>query len=29
MRPPFKIAAPWSSCLSFYLDIAGCGDVGR
>jgi hypothetical protein len=29
MRSPFKIAAPWSSCLSFYVDIAGGGDVGR
>jgi hypothetical protein len=29
MRSPFKIAAPWSPCLSFYVDIAGGGDVGR
>jgi hypothetical protein len=27
-RSPFKIAAPWSPCLSFYLDIASGGDVG-
>jgi hypothetical protein len=29
MRSPFKIAAPWSSCLLFYVNIAGVGDVGR
>jgi hypothetical protein len=29
MRSPFKIAAPWSPCPSFYVNIAGVGDVGR
>ena len=29
MRSPLKIAAPWSPCLSFYVNIADGGDVGR
>jgi len=29
MRSPFKIAAPWSFCLLFYVNIAVVGDVGR
>jgi len=28
-RSPFRIAAPWSPCLSFYVNIAGGGGVGR
>jgi len=30
MRSPFKIAAPWSPCLSFYvLILPACRDVGH